>query len=83
MSLHLILQEHFDQVRFERVIYTRKGWNVDGKEDIRKLNQLKCAANNILLEKGIVNDIDQIKYCPAHWQRRLTTQPQWCVAING
>jgi hypothetical protein len=73
----------FSGVKFERVIYTRKGWNPATELDILKLIQIKNSVNEILLRHKIVDDLDKIKYCPAPWQRRKVTQQQWCHAIHN
>lgn len=73
----------FYKISFEKVIYTRKGWSPAYDNKILKLIQIKCNVNNILVQKNIINNLNQIKYCPAPWQRRQTTQSQWCEAING
>jgi len=73
----------FNNISFEKVIYTRKGWSPAIDNKILKLIQIKCNVNNILLQNNIINNLNQIKYCPAPWQRRQTTQNQWCNAING
>ena len=72
----------FNNVTFEKVIYTRKGWNPATDRDILKLIQIKCLVNHALLQNNIITDLRQIKYCPAPWQRRPTTQTQWYTALN-
>lgn len=73
----------FNKISFEKVIYTRKCWSPAIDKKILKLIQIKCNVNNILLQNNIISNLNQIKYCPAPWQRRQTTQQQWCEAING
>ncbi len=72
----------FKGIKFERVIYSRKGWNPNTEPDILKLITIKNSVNNVLLQNSIVDHADNIKYCPAPWQRRTTTEVQWFNAIN-
>lgn len=72
----------FKNIKFEKVIYSRKGWCSGRDSDISKLIHIKCKVNDILLGNKIINDLNQIKYCPSPWQQRQTTQSQWNEAIN-
>lgn len=72
----------FKGVSFDKVIYTRKGWNPATERDILKLIRIKCRVNEILLNNHIVDNVNNIKYCPAPWQQRLSTFPQWRDAIQ-
>ncbi|MEI7595043.1 MAG: hypothetical protein WCK02_04785 [Bacteroidota bacterium] len=73
----------FDGITFEKVIYTRKGWEPNKNKDIPCLIKIKDDTNNILLQNGIICSESQIKYCPAPWQKRKSTSLQWEIAIKN
>jgi len=75
-------EDAFRGVTFEKVIYTRKGWNSVVDKNIEKLIKIKNLVNEVLIKNQLIKDSSQIKYCPAPWQKRQSTKQQWIAAIN-
>ncbi|MEM1339676.1 MAG: hypothetical protein AAGF96_18090 [Bacteroidota bacterium] len=76
-------EKAFQGIKFEKVIFTRKGWNPSTNRDILKLIRIKCGVVELLLSNNIVNGIDNVRYCPAPWTKRKSTFEQWKSAVNN
>jgi len=72
----------FKNITFDKVIYTRKGWDEKKNKDIPNLIQIKNSVNEILIKNKIVENTSNIYYCPAPWTKRKSTGIEWSEIVK-
>ena len=72
-------QRAFQKIRFEKVIYSLT-W-ADNR--VRRLRKLRDKLNTNLLEMGVINNENQIRYCLTPSRNDQRTIDSWANAINN